>query len=153
MLKLFTDTHFLNETYRRQVFPLLFDLVFKPNKVLSDKYLLVDVIEDSDIIVFPIDYAEFLKHKPAFLTLQRLAKKHNKPIWIYTAGDYGFTNYIPNSYTFRLGGFDSQLNDKTFILPSFINDPYKNYLPQGFLILKKKDFLVLDLSGMHNWGF
>jgi hypothetical protein len=112
--------------------------VFKQNRTLLENYTLVDTIETADIVVFPIDYAVFLKQKEAFLGLLNSAKKNNKPIWVYTAGDYGFTNYIDNSYTFRLGGFESELDANTYILPNFINDPYKTYLSQGFSVLKKE---------------
>ena len=138
MLKLYTNKEFLTETYRRQVFPLLFDLVFLKNKILLEHYILVDTIEVADIVVFPIDYAVFFKHNTAFLSLLKIAKQHQKPIWIYTAGDYGFTNYIDNSYTYRLGGFNSKLDRNTFVLPSFINDPYTSFLQQGFLVLEKE---------------
>ncbi len=138
MIKLYTDQSFLTETYRRQVFPLLFDLVYKKNEDLLLFYKIVDKVEDADIIVFPIDYSQFIKHKEAFHSLLQLAKTNNKTIWIYTAGDYGFTNYISNSHTFRLGGFNSKLSDATFVIPSFINDPYLEQLPQGFSTLKKE---------------
>ena len=138
MLKLYTNIEVLTETYRRQVFPLLFDLVFVQNETLLSKYKLVDAIEDADIVVVPIDYAAFLKHSVALSDLLKKAKQHKKTIWIYSAGDYGFTNYIQNTYTFRLGGFDSQLDERTLILPSFISDPYGRYLSQGFSILKKE---------------
>ncbi len=137
MLKLYTDTSFLTETYRRQVFPLLFDLVYQDPKQLLDYYTLVPTIATADVVVLPIDYVSFLKHKSAFSNLLTAAAQAKLPIWIYTAGDYGVTNTLRNSYTFRLGGFDSQLDDGTFIMPSFINDPYDTYLPQGFSILKK----------------
>lgn len=153
MLKLYTNTDFLTETYRRQVFPLLFDLVFKENKILLSKYSLIDSVEASDIIVFPVDYAVFFKHKKEMTLLLNLAKEHQKPIWIYTAGDYGFTNYIPNSYTFRLGGFDSQLDDNTFVIPSFINDPYDSFLSQGFSVLKKEAKPSIGFVGHAQSGF
>ncbi|WP_405295882.1 exostosin family protein [Algibacter sp. Ld11] len=138
MLKLYTNKEFLTETYRRQVFPLLFDLVFLKNKTLLEHYTIVNTVADADIVVFPVDYAVFLKQNTVFLSLLKAAKQHQKAIWIYTAGDYGFTNYINNSYTFRLGGFNSKLNRNTFILPSFINDPYSSFLPQGFSVLEKE---------------
>ncbi|WP_147678604.1 exostosin domain-containing protein [Algibacter pacificus] len=139
MLKLYTKKEFLTETYRRQVFPLLFDLVFLNNKTLLEHYRIVDTVSDADIVVFPVDYGMFLKQNAAFISLLQLAKQHQKPIWIYTAGDYGFSTYIANSYTFRLGGFDSKLDRTTNIIPSFINDPYAVYLPNGFLPLKKEN--------------
>lgn len=137
MLKLYTNTNFLTEAYRRQVFPLLFDLVFKQNHKLLEKYSIVSSIEDANIVVLPVDYAVFLKQSKPFMALLKAAKTAKLPIWIYTAGDYGFTNYIPNSYTFRLGGFDSKMDTNTYVLPSFINDPYASVLTQGFTVLKK----------------
>ncbi|WGD34866.1 exostosin family protein [Olleya sp. YS] len=153
MLKLYTNTDFLTETYRRQVFPLLFDLVFKENDTLLSKYQLVDAIEDADIVVFPVDYTVFFKHKKEISSLLNLAKQYQKPIWIYTAGDYGFTNYIPNSYTFRLGGFDSKLDHNTFVIPSFINDPYDSFLLQGFSALKKEKQPSIGFVGHAQSGF
>jgi len=153
MLKLYTNTSFLSETHRREVFPLLFDLVFKNNKPLQLIYKLVDTVETADIIVMPINYASFLKYKNDCDDLLNVAKTHNKPLWIYTAGDYGFTNYIKNAYTFRLSGFDSKLGDNTFIIPSFINDPYLNQLPQGFSTLKKKEKPTIGFVGHAQSGF
>lgn len=147
MLKLYTNTSFLTETHRKKVFPLLFDIHYLKNEALINYFRLVNVISECDIIVFPIDYISFIKHKNDCLELQKLAKTYKKPIWIYTAGDYGFTNYINNSYTFRLGGFDSKLNDTTFIMPSFINDPYVSHLQKGFSILKKETQPVIGFVG------
>lgn len=139
MLKLFTDTSFLTEKHRSEVFPLLFDLVFKKNSNLLSHYSIVEEVSLADIVVFPINYTSFLKHKKAFSMLNATAKRHQKPIWIYTAGDYGFTNYIPNTYTFRLGGFNSKLDKNTFVIPSFINDPYKSFLAHPFSVLKQEE--------------
>ncbi|GGK17413.1 hypothetical protein GCM10007962_09510 [Yeosuana aromativorans] len=147
MLNLFTDKTFLTEKYRRDVFPLLFDLYFLNSEILADHYLLVDDVLKSDFIILPIDYAKFLKFKLALKKLQKLSKIHNKPIWIYTAGDYGFTNYIRNSYTFRLGGFKSKHTQNTFILPSFINDPYLDYLKSGFSTVKKGNAPTIGFVG------
>lgn len=152
MLKLYTNKEYLKETYRNTVFPLLFDMHFLNNKILQEYYTLVDAIEDCDMVVLPIDYVSFYKSANAFSELRIAAKENNKPLWIYSAGDYGFTNYIPNSYTFRLGGFDSKLNDKTFIMPSFINDPYHKQLLQDFSVLKKTDKPSIGFVGHAQLG-
>ena len=111
MLKLYSDKDFLTEIHRKRVFPLLFDLYFSKNDLLLKYYRLTDDVSSCDFIVFPIDYSHFIKFKDAFNNLHQLAKKLNKPVWIYTAGDYGFTNYIKNSYTFRLAGFHIKLSN------------------------------------------
>ncbi|WP_130964179.1 hypothetical protein [Hyunsoonleella flava] len=139
MLKLFTDTSFLTEQYRSKLFPLLFELVFKENESLMQCYKIVDDIKSAHIVVLPIDYSTFYStSRKAFTELNTIARAHHKTIWTFTAGDYGFTTHIPNMYTFRSGGFDSKLNNKTFILPAFINDPYNSFLKQGFSPLKKQ---------------
>ncbi|MFD0989547.1 exostosin family protein [Mariniflexile jejuense] len=150
MLKLYTNTEFLTETHRKEVFPLLFDLHYLKNSELLNYYQFVDDASKSDVIVFPIDYTSFLKFRNAFGNLQKLAKEDEKPIWIYTGGDYGFTNYIKNSYTFRLSGFDSKLSNTTFVIPSFVNDPYTSYLPQGFSTLKKENEPTIGFVGHAN---
>ena len=147
MIKLYTDTNFLTETYRKKVFPLLFDIHFLKNKQLLNYYNIVDRVDDCNIIVIPIDYVHFLKFNEALNKLQHASKTYNKPIWIYTAGDYGFTNYIKNSYTFRLGGFKSKLPEHTFILPSFVNDPYSNQLTNHFSTVKKEDYPTIGFVG------
>lgn len=137
MLKIYTDTQFLTKTHRREVFPLLFDLWFLKSEKLNQYYKLVETVEACDVVVFPINYTSFLKNRTALNNLLKQSKTNNKPIWIYTSGDFGFTNYISNSYTFRLGGFDSKLSQSSFIIPSFINDPYA-ILQQDFSALKKE---------------
>ena len=146
MLKIYTDTQFLNETHRREVFPLLFDLYFLNSMKLVNYYAIVDTIKTCDVVVFPINYTSFLKHKTAFNNLLKLAKEHSKPLWVYSSGDYGFTNYIPNSYTFRLGGFNSKLSQSSVVIPSFINDPYST-LQQDFSALKKEALPSIGFVG------
>lgn len=138
MLKLYTDKTFLTEENRSKVFPLLFDLHYVKNTMLFDYFKFVDIVSDCDIVVFPIDYNSFFKHQEAFTNLNKTAKLNKKPIWIYTDGDFGFTFHIPNSYNFRLGGFHSKLETNTFILPSFVNDPYLTILNQPFSVLPKE---------------
>jgi len=138
MIKLYTDTRYLTEAYRSQVFPVLYDLVFQKNKLVLEHYKLEEEILESDFVVMPIRYINFVKENSAFKTLLELARSHDKPLWIYTAGDYGFTSKIPNNFTFRLGGFNSKMPNTTFVTPSFINDPYKSFLSKGFGVLEKE---------------
>lgn len=137
MIKLYTDNRYLTEVYRRQIFPLLFDLVYKKSSFISKYYVLVNSPQESDVIVIPIDYTSFKRHTTAHNNLLNQSKQLEIPLWIYTAGDYGYTTKIANSITFRLGGFASKLSETTFILPSFINDPYDEFLSQEFSVLKK----------------
>jgi hypothetical protein len=103
--------------------------------------------------VFPIDYTRFIEHKKAFDALLKASKTHSKLLWIYTAGDFGFTNYIKNSYTFRLGGFESKLSQSNFIMPSFINDPYLTQIPEGFSVLEKTEKPTIGFVGHAQSGF
>ncbi len=153
MLKLYTDKKFLNTKHRSKVFPLLFDLFYLKSETLTLYYTIVDAVKDCDIVVFPIDYSSFFKEHSAFNKLNTIAKNNNKPIWLYTSGDYGFTVYIANSYNFRLGGLHSKLHDNTVIMPSFINDPYQSVLKQSFSTLKKKNRPGIGFVGHAQGGF
>ncbi|GAL67605.1 exostosin domain-containing protein [Jejuia pallidilutea] len=140
MLKLYTNTDFLVEAHRREVFPLLFDLVFKKNKNLLRYYQIVEDIKIADVVVCPINYeAIFKHHRIALNALLDTSKKHNKTLWVFTAGDYGFTTFLPNVFTFRSGGFNSTLSENVFVLPSFINDPYNEFLNSDFKPLPKQE--------------
>ena len=137
MLSIYTDISFVNQTYRQQLFPLLFDICILQNSRLSAFYCLVNSPEEADIFVFPINYQTFVTHKTAFNNFTKRIKAFKKPTWVYTSGDFGYT-IKEDYYNFRLGGFKSKLNNKTFILPSFVNDPYVK-LGLEFTALKKED--------------
>lgn len=137
MLKLYTDQTYLTAENRKIVFPLLFDLWYLPNNNLLEKYQIVTAIEESDIVVVPVDmgYYHSNSKKQELDSFIGRALSLDKKVWQYSAGDYGKSS---NSavYTFRLAGFNSKLNDYTFILPSFIADPYTK-IPQSFHPLAK----------------
>lgn len=152
MLKLYTDISFLTENNRSKVFPLLFDLHYVKNEQLLGFYELVDSVSDCNIVVFPIDYGSFFRYKKTFLKLLTEAKNNKKPIWLYTAGDFGFTVHIPNSYNFRLGGFHSKLGDNAFVIPSFINDPYGTVLRHSLSVLKKEEKPSIGFVGHAKTG-
>ncbi|GGD02509.1 exostosin domain-containing protein [Hyunsoonleella pacifica] len=137
MLKLYTDKSFLNDLYRKQIFPLLFDLYFLKSETIQKFYKIVDTAEDSDVVVFPVDYGNFNKFQDSLYKLLDASKLNKKPLWIYTSGDFGYTVYISNTYNFRLGGFHSKLDRNTYVLPSFINDPLENLGLQELSLIDK----------------
>ena len=145
MLSIYTDISFVNETYRRQLFPLLFDICILKDSRLSVFYRLVNTPEEADVFVFPINYQAFTTHKKAYHNFTKIIKTHNKPTWVYTSGDFGYT-IKEDYYNFRLGGFKSKLNDKTFVLPSFVNDPYAK-LNQEFIPLQKDELPKVGFVG------
>lgn len=125
--------------YRSKVFPLLFDLCYIKNKVLLEKYNLVDSIEEADVAIVPVEIGYFLKKGRSQWLFDFIAEANlkNKKVWIYTAGDTGITlnKFV---YTFRLGGFSTNFDDKTFVLPSFIMDPYDKLEKKFKPIVKEK---------------
>ncbi|MDI6049167.1 hypothetical protein QLS31_04945 [Flavobacterium sp. XS2P24] len=125
MLKIYTDQHFITPKNRRCVFPLLFDLCYTKNQQLLSKYELVTKIEDAVVVIVPLDISEYFQKKQEkwlFEYIDKALALHKK-VWVYTAGDYGLT-LKKEVYTFRLSGFNSKFDTNTFILPSFIEDPY-----------------------------
>lgn len=148
MLKLFTDIKLLNEENRSYVFPLIFDLYFSKSQFLSKYYSLTDSIKDSDIIILPLEYAFMLKnHKNYLNPFFKQTKQYTKPVWIYSGGDFGISLDDNQIYNFRLGGFKSKLNPRTIILPSFITDPYSEYLNKNFKPLIKEEVPRIGFVG------
>jgi hypothetical protein len=147
MLKLYTDQQYLTAEKRSTVFPLLFDLWYFPNANLLEKYQIVSRLEDCDIAVVPIDIVYFLANNKieelnAFIDE---ALKAQKKVWVYTAGDFGIT-LNREVYTFRLGGFNSKLDNSTFVLPAHAIDPYesKHFI---FNSLAKKELPSIGFVG------
>jgi hypothetical protein len=127
MLKIYTDQDFITPENRRCIFPLLFDLCYTKNELLLKQYALLDQMEEADVVIVPVDISEFFQKQQQDWLFDFIDKGNalQKKIWIYTAGDYGLT-LNKQVYTFRLSGFDSKFDANTFILPSFIEDPYVN---------------------------
>ena len=147
MIRIYTEHQFLTPENRKRVFPLLFDLVYVPNEKAMKNFSFTDSISLADIAVFPVDIVSFLKQdKNNFLNnwIENLSK-YKIPIWVYAAGDFGFSVNKQNVTTFRLGGFKSKLASSDNILPSFILDPYNRIL--------KNDFFALLKSEKPNIGF
>jgi hypothetical protein len=157
MIKIYTDAAYLTPQYRKIIFPLLLDLCYINNLNLLKKYQLVNTIEESDIVIVPVQLVYFFennKRKWLYNFIDE-AIKLNKKVWIYTAGDYGLTLNKP-VYAFRLGGFDSKLNSKTFIVPALIIDPYKDW-KTDFMPIKKEILPVVGFVGnadasLIKWG-
>ncbi|GEL12410.1 Exostosin family protein [Flavobacterium glycines] len=155
MLKLYVNPVYLIPENRKFVFPLLFDLWYVPNANLLEKYQIVSEIAHCDIVVVPIDIARFDSGK----SQQKLndfinrALDLDKKVWLYSGGDYGKSISMNNQvYTFRLSGFASQLNAQTFILPSFVNDPYSS-LSKEFRTIGKLQQAQIGFVGHANNSF
>lgn len=153
MIKIHTDNAFITQDNRGIIFPLLFDLCYLMNESLLKKYLLVDTVQESDIVIVPIDIDWFFKNnqKKWLYDFIDEANRLNKKVWVYTAGDFGIT-LNRDVYTFRLGGFNSKLDEKTFVLPSFIMDPYIG-LKKEFIALSKPEIPTIGFVGHANGSY
>lgn len=152
MLKIYTDHQFLTPSNRTKVFPLLFDLVYLPNVKAMENFSFATSVSEADIAIFPVDIIFFMKNDENNVLnswINRVSG-YNIPIWVYAAGDLGLSIKKPNVTTFRLGGFNSKLNASTFILPSFIVDPYDKILENDFFVLYKKDKPTIGFVGNAN---
>lgn len=148
MVKFYTDSSQLTPENRRRVFPILFDWFYLEQSNVKDFFKLVDTIEDADFCILPIDVGFYLTNKrkdevDSFITN---AKQHKKQVWIYSGGDFG-TTLTDEVITFRLGGFHSKLNKNTFVMPSFINDPYQSIIEKEWQPLEKRDKPTVGFVG------
>lgn len=147
MFKIYTDSTFLTAENRRCVFPLLFDLWYTQNQKLLQVYELVAKMEEAEVVIVPIDIAEFYMNKQIAWLRDFIdaALAINKKVWVYSAGDYGLSITQP-VYTFRLSGFDSKLSERTFIMPSFIADPIQ-YATSGGAPIPKAEKARIGFVG------
>ncbi|MBT8323868.1 MAG: glycosyltransferase family 47 protein, partial [Winogradskyella sp.] len=151
MIRLYTNTDLLTEKNRSYVFPLLFDLHYVKNDSLTSIYTLTSSPAEADVLVMALEFNFAQRHfKKLYKEIKATAKLINKPLWVYTGGDFGYTIKEPLIFNFRLGGFKSTLNSRTFILPSFINDPYQLQLKNGFNPLSKQDIPSIGFVGHAN---
>ena len=128
MLKFYTDIIQLTPENRRRVFPLLFDWFYLENPKVKEYFIFVDTIEAADVCILPVDLGFYLhsnrKHEVNLFIAS--AKKQDKKVWVYSAGDFG-TSFSDEVITFRLGGFHSKMNaaanDDTFKSDNFKASP------------------------------
>lgn len=155
MLKLYTDDNFLNEENRSRIFPLLFDVVYVPNEKSISNFILTKSLSEADLAIFPVDIVSFLKNDKNVIFKNWISKvsEYNIPIWVYAAGDLGFSLKNKNVTTFRLGGFNSILSSSSCIMPSFVSDPYEKILKNGFFSLSKKAKPSIGFVGNANSSF
>jgi hypothetical protein len=145
MIKVYTDARFITPQNRRIIFPLLLDLCYMNNSNLLKRYQMVNDIDESDVVVVPVEIGYFFKNNKQNWLFDFIDKANalKKKVWVYTAGDFGITLNAA-VYTFRLGGFESKLDAKTFIFPSFIIDPYLEL---------KKEFKTIPKTTLPKIGF
>lgn len=148
MLKFYTDITQLTPENRRRVFPLLFDWFYLENPKVKEYFIFVDTIEAADVCILPVDLGFYLanKKKHEVESFIATAKKQKKAIWIYSGGDFG-TTIEDEVITFRLGGFHSKMNEMTFVMPSFINDPYQSILQMEWKPIEKNDRPTIGFVG------
>jgi hypothetical protein len=155
MLKIYTEADFLNVENRKRIFPLLFDLVYLPNERTKSNFCFADSILEADIAIFPVDIISFLNNNNDVFFKNWLKKisEYNIPILVYAAGDFGCSLEKHNILTFRLGGFNSKLNSTTYIIPSFVGDPYDRILEDDFFLISKKKKPTVGFVGNANGSF
>lgn len=146
MIKIFTFRQYVTEENRKIIFPLLLDLCYYENSPLHNSYTICDTIDSADIVIIPLDVNFFFKNSSTKDLNKMIDHSHSleKIVWVYTSGDFGKTIKKP-VYTFRLGGFNSEMDDQTFTVPALIQDPYAHIL--------KGEFQPLEKSKVPNIGF
>lgn len=156
-MKVFTDISYLTEENRRRVFPLLFDLFYSPNFDLMQKYQVVTTLEACDVAILPVDigYLYSIKQKKVVQDFVKSAQELQKIVWIYSGNDLGLTVQFDYNrvYVFRLGGNHSKMDKNTFILPSFISDPYENHIEKIFTPIDKSKVPTVGFVGHASSGF
>ena len=153
MINYFTDKSFLIPENRKRVFPLLFQIHYLKNENIVAFYQVQNSIETANLVIVPLDIIYFFNSKTQKWLYNFIdeALKKDKKVWVYTSDDLGITLNRP-VYTFRFGGFESKMNDKTIVMPSFLEDPYIHVLNKKFEIIPKSLMPKIGFVGQANGG-
>lgn len=150
MIKLFYDRNLRIEAEQYQLFPIL-EVLEWPNSSLKSHYEIVYDITECDFGIVPMNI-QFLilqnKKKEVDAFIQD-CQNQNKQVLVFSGGDFGFTMDNPNVIAIRLGGFNSKLNERTHMMPPFIDDPYER-LEKSFQPLEKQDKPTVGFVGHAN---
>ncbi|MEZ4858017.1 MAG: exostosin family protein [Flavobacteriaceae bacterium] len=150
MIKLFYDTNLRMEAESYQLFPLLevFEMEHSP---LQSHYKIVTALEDCDFGIVPmnIQFLYLQKKKREVENFIKQCQAQTKKVLVFSGGDFGVTIKNPNVITVRLGGFHSKLDNNTYIMPPFINDPYR-ILEKPFEVIKDLEKPTIGFVGHAN---
>lgn len=149
MLKFYTDTKELTQENRKRVFPMLFDWFYLEQPLIKQYFYLVPTFIEADVCILPIDLGFYLtsNRKQEVLDFIALAKANHRKVWLYSAGDFGITWEDEAVTVFRLGGFNSKMNNNTKVMPSFVNDPYQSLFKKEWQAVQKKEKPTIGFVG------
>lgn len=154
MLKFYTNIEEITPENRKRVFPMLFDWFYLKSPQVKEYFKCVEAIEDADVCILPVDLGFYLlnNRKQEVDIFFAAARKLQKKVWVYSGGDFG-TTILDDVVTFRLGGFHSKMNLNTFVMPSFINDPYNTIISKKWQPLSKKEKPTIGFVGNADGSF
>lgn len=154
MIKVYTDTTYLTEEFRKIIFPVLLDIHFLKSTNALENFQLIKEIENADIVIVPVAINYFFKQKKQKELNQLIDKAItlNKKVWVYSAGDFGIT-FRKDVTVFRLGGFKSKLSKNEAIMPLFVSDPYTYILNTDWFFLDKTEKPTIGFVGNANGKF
>ena len=138
MIKIYTDSIYLTQEFRKIIFPVLLDIHFTKSTLALENFQVIEQLENADIVIVPVAINYFYKQNKQKELNQFIdnALAKNKKVWVYAAGDFGIT-FRKDVTVFRLGGFKSKLSDNEEILPSFVTDVYSTLLTNKWQPLPK----------------
>ena len=55
MIKIYTDTSYLTQEFRKIIFPVLFDIHFIKSTLALEKFQLVATLENADVVIVPVN--------------------------------------------------------------------------------------------------
>lgn len=145
MIKLYTGNVYDDVQDTSYTHPLL-QFLFQGFKKLTPLYELNDSLENADIAILPlaVEYFQTRDQKEYLKLFISSALENNKPVWLFSTGDFGTTIKRKNVFTLRLGGFESKLDGQTEIMCPFFEDP---------LLFLNKEFKVLSKTASPRIGF
>lgn len=151
MIKFYTDINYLTQEFRKQIFPVLLDICYLQTSEALAIYEQVEDVVEANVVIVPVAINYYYQNKrlDELHNFINEALRHGKKVWAYTSGDYGIT-FRKDVILFRFSGFESKLGENEHILPSFVSDPYRKYLPHEWFSLQKNELPTVGFVGHAN---
>lgn len=96
----------------------------------SNDLVLVPSVEDADLVVLPMSWNYYLRHRQVKLAMSLIenARCHSKRILAHTTGDSGVTLPFDDVYVLRHSGYRSRKRPREITQPVFFEDPISTWL-------------------------
>lgn len=149
MIKIYTNKSYLITENKNLIFPLFHEMIAVENTPIQKSYCFVKTIEESDILILPLDINHFHQTRQTEIIklFKNYALRYKKKLWIYSSGDTGVTIKEDYIFVFKMADFKSHQNKQSVIMPVFIDDPLLTIYNDSLSFVSKSEKPIIGYVG------